>query len=73
MRRASCGCRAEHGCLRISGRTNELIIRGGENIYPAELIEVDAIPRTGSGKILRHQLQQRPANESSVVPGASAS
>ncbi|MHA6795444.1 AMP-binding protein [Pseudonocardia bannensis] len=111
--------RDEHGYLRISGRTKELIIRGGENIYPAEvedallacesvadaavvgaphdslgevpvafvvareggldrekvlevcgerlssfkvpdeLIEVDSIPRTGSGKILRFQLQQR--------------
>ena len=112
--------RDEHGYLRISGRTKELIIRGGENIYPAEvedallasehvrdaavvgaphdklgevpvafvvprtpgeldteavlaevrtrlasfkvpahLIEVDQIPRTGSGKILRFQLRQR--------------
>ena len=114
------GRRDEHGYLRISGRTKELIIRGGENIYPAEvedallasvhvldaavvgaphdklgevpvafvvprtpgsfdrdgvlgdvrarlasfkvpaqLIEVDRIPRTGSGKILRFQLRQR--------------
>jgi long-chain acyl-CoA synthetase len=114
------GRRDEHGYLRISGRTKELIIRGGENIYPAEvedallasdrvqdaavvgvpherlgevpvafvvprgpdpldheavratartrlatfkvperLIECDAIPRTGSGKILRFRLQQR--------------
>ncbi|QJY49950.1 class I adenylate-forming enzyme family protein [Pseudonocardia broussonetiae] len=112
--------RDENGYLRISGRTKELIIRGGENIYPAEvedallasdeirdaavvgaphdhlgevavafvvprgpgaldhaavlararerlssfkvpekLIEVDRIPRTGSGKILRFQLQQQ--------------
>jgi acyl-CoA synthetase (AMP-forming)/AMP-acid ligase II len=111
--------RDEDGYLRISGRTKELIIRGGENIYPAEvedallaseqvkdaavvgaphehlgevaiafvvprtpdgldheavlatarerlssfkmperLIEVEQIPRTGSGKILRFQLQQ---------------
>jgi acyl-CoA synthetase (AMP-forming)/AMP-acid ligase II len=108
----------ENGYLRISGRTKELIIRGGENIYPAEvedallaadsvldaavvaaphdglgevpvafvvprgrldadavlatcrerlsafkvpveLVEIDAIPRTGSGKILRYRLQQR--------------
>ncbi|WP_308259156.1 class I adenylate-forming enzyme family protein [Pseudonocardia sp. H11422] len=26
---------------------------------PAELIEIDRVPRTGSGKILRFQLQQR--------------
>ena len=112
--------RDEHGYLRISGRTKELIIRGGENIYPAEvedallagggvadvavvgvphehlgevpvafvvardgvpvdhdavlagargrlsafkvpdrLVEIDAIPRTGSGKILRFRLRQQ--------------
>ena len=111
--------RDEHGYLRISGRTKELIIRGGENIYPAEvedallaseavldaavvgvpheslgevpvafvvpraapldaeavlgdcgrrlsqfkvptqLIEIDEIPRTGSGKILRYRLRER--------------
>jgi acyl-CoA synthetase (AMP-forming)/AMP-acid ligase II len=111
--------RDEHGYLRISGRTKELIIRGGENVYPAEvedalladgvvadaavvgvphehlgevpvafvvardgvpvdhdavldgarrrlsafkvpdrLVEVDAIPRTGSGKILRFRLRE---------------
>ncbi|TCK27297.1 acyl-CoA synthetase (AMP-forming)/AMP-acid ligase II [Pseudonocardia endophytica] len=112
--------RDEHGYLRISGRTKELIIRGGENIYPAEvedalladgvvadaavvgvphehlgevpvafvvarggvpvdhdavldgarrrlsafkvparLVEVDTIPRTGSGKILRFRLREQ--------------
>lgn len=112
------GRRDEHGFLRISGRTKELIIRGGENIYPAEVeaaimatgavkdaavvaaphrslgevpvafvvapdgvdagallaacaghlaahklpervIEIEAIPRTGSGKILRFRLQEQ--------------
>ncbi|MBW0101842.1 class I adenylate-forming enzyme family protein [Pseudonocardia sp. KRD291] len=112
-----------HGYLRISGRTKELIIRGGENIYPAEvedallgmdavadaavvgvphehlgevpvafvvprgpgpldhdavlagarqrlssfkvparLVEVGAIPRTGSGKILRFRLRDQVAS-----------
>lgn len=112
--------RDENGYLRITGRIKELIIRGGENIYPAEveeallaseevldaavvgaphpylgevaiafvvprvpggldqdavlavareqlssfkvpekLIEIEQIPRTGSGKILRYRLQQR--------------
>lgn len=112
--------RNQYGHLTISGRIKELIIRGGENIYPAEvedalvavdeiedaavvgvpheylgevpvafvvaaegrflehndvlkrvgdriahfkvperLIEVEAIPRTGSGKILRFHLQQQ--------------
>lgn len=31
------GRRDENGYLRISGRTKELIIRGGENVYPAEV------------------------------------
>ncbi|MDN5914697.1 MAG: acyl--CoA ligase [Pseudonocardia sp.] len=114
------GRRDANGYLRISGRTKELIIRGGENIYPAEveealagaegvrdvavvgvphqhlgevpvafvvptgpgpldhaavlasarerlssfkipdrLVECQVIPRTGSGKILRFQLQQQ--------------
>jgi acyl-CoA synthetase (AMP-forming)/AMP-acid ligase II len=114
------GHRDRHGYLTITGRIKELIIRGGENIYPAEVehaliehdavldaavvgrphealgeevvafivtrpgIELDAgdiraflldriastkipvemhpideIPRTGSGKILRHRLAER--------------
>lgn len=114
--------RDENGYLRISGRTKELIIRGGENIYPAEvedaliasdqvqdaavvgmphphlgevpvafvvprvpgrldndavlsvvrqrlasfkvpahLFEIEQIPRTGSGKILRFKLQHAAA------------
>lgn len=114
------GRRDGNGFLTISGRTKELIIRGGENIYPAEVeavllradgvrdaavvarkhadlgevpvafvvpenpgeldapavlawcgreltkfkvpaevIEVDEIPRTGSGKIMRFRLQER--------------
>ncbi len=112
--------RDENGYLRITGRIKEMIIRGGENIYPAEvdeallacaevldaavvgvphahlgevavafvvprvpgrldhdavlatarerlapfkvpeqLIEIEQIPRTGSGKVLRFQLRQR--------------
>lgn len=114
------GRRDANGFLTISGRTKELIIRGGENIYPAEveavllrgqgvadaavvgrrhadlgevpvafvvperpgaldvpallgfcghelsrfkvpaeIVEIDAIPRTGSGKIMRFRLQER--------------
>jgi long-chain acyl-CoA synthetase len=115
----------EHGYLTITGRIKELIIRGGENIYPAEVEAVladdpvvldcavvgmphralgevpvafvvpregerldpdalqaqcrarlasfkvpaavravDEIPRTGSGKIMRHRLQE-------LLPGAA--
>ncbi|MFI2433203.1 SDR family NAD(P)-dependent oxidoreductase [Streptomyces sp. NPDC018693] len=34
------GRRVEHGHLRLTGRVSELIIRGGENIHPAEIEEV---------------------------------
>ncbi|MGH9103369.1 MAG: class I adenylate-forming enzyme family protein [Acidimicrobiales bacterium] len=34
------GRRDPHGYVTITGRTKELIIRGGENIYPAEIEEV---------------------------------
>lgn len=117
------GRRDPNGFLTISGRTKEMIIRGGENIYPAEIetvllgvdgvadaavvgrenpdlgeepiafvvadcpggldpaavqhacsaqlacfkvpaeiIETGEIPRTGSGKIMRHRLQNQQAS-----------
>ncbi|TNF60363.1 MAG: long-chain fatty acid--CoA ligase [Burkholderiales bacterium] len=31
------GCLAPDGCLRIVGRAKDMIISGGENIYPAEI------------------------------------
>ena len=33
------GTMAENGCFRITGRAKDLIIRGGENIYPREVEE----------------------------------
>ena len=33
------GCRDERGCYRITGRLKDMIIRGGENIYPKEIEE----------------------------------
>ncbi len=32
-------CRDEKGCYRITGRLKDMIIRGGENIYPKEIEE----------------------------------
>ncbi len=32
-------CRDENGCYRITGRLKDMIIRGGENLYPKELEE----------------------------------
>src|SRR5580704_4477773 len=34
------GSMDDHGYLRIAGRLKEMIIRGGENIYPREIEEV---------------------------------
>ncbi len=33
------GTMAENGCFRITGRAKDMIIRGGENIYPREVEE----------------------------------
>ena len=32
-------CKDENGCYRITGRLKDMIIRGGENIYPKEIEE----------------------------------
>ncbi len=32
-------CRDEEGCYRITGRLKDMIIRGGENLYPKEIEE----------------------------------
>lgn len=32
-------CRDEQGCYRITGRLKDMIIRGGENLYPKEIEE----------------------------------
>ena len=32
-------CRDENGCFRITGRLKDMIIRGGENLYPKEIEE----------------------------------
>lgn len=32
-------CKTEDGCYRITGRLKDMIIRGGENIYPKEIEE----------------------------------
>jgi fatty-acyl-CoA synthase len=31
------GCMDKRGCLRITSRVREMIIRGGENLFPAEI------------------------------------
>lgn len=34
------GTMDEHGCLRVTGRLKDMIIRGGENVYPREVEDV---------------------------------
>ena len=59
------GSMDERGYLRIAGRLKEMIIRGGENIYPREIEEVliahpavtDAFPLSPSGKIRNDALR----------------
>jgi acyl-CoA synthetase (AMP-forming)/AMP-acid ligase II len=42
------GCMDDRGYVRITGRSKDMIIRGGENIYPAE---IEAAVRTLDGVI----------------------
>jgi fatty-acyl-CoA synthase len=39
LRTGDLGVMREDGCLRITGRSRDVIIRGGENIYPREVEE----------------------------------
>jgi fatty-acyl-CoA synthase len=39
------GTMDERGYLAITGRVKEMIIRGGENLFPAEIENVDARTR----------------------------
>jgi len=45
------GVMREDGCLRITGRSRDVIIRGGENIYPREVEEfLYTHPKVGEGR-----------------------
>ena len=41
----------EDGNFRITGRLKEMIIRGGENIYPREIEECPARTSQGGGRL----------------------
>jgi rifamycin polyketide synthase module 1/2/3 len=64
------GRRDPNGFLSISGRTKELIIRGGENIYPAEieavLLEIDGVADAAVVAQPHHDLGEVPV--AFVVP-----
>jgi fatty-acyl-CoA synthase len=69
------GIMREDGCLRITGRSRDVIIRGGENIYPREVEEflythpkvgeaqVVGIPNARLGEIVVAWVRLRPGEE----------
>jgi fatty-acyl-CoA synthase len=47
------GIMREDGCLRITGRSRDVIIRGGENIYPREVEEfLYTNPKVGEAQVV---------------------
>ena len=70
------GVMREDGCLRITGRSRDVIIRGGENIYPREVeeflythpkvgeVQVVGIPHARLGEIVCAWVRLRPGVES---------
>jgi fatty-acyl-CoA synthase len=47
------GLMREDGCLRITGRSRDVIIRGGENIYPREVEEfLYTHPKVGEAQVV---------------------
>jgi len=69
------GVMREDGCLRITGRSRDVIIRGGENIYPREVeeflythrkvgeVQVVGIPNERLGEIVVAWVRLRPGQE----------
>jgi len=69
------GVMREDGCLRITGRSRDVIIRGGENIYPREVeeflythpkvgeVQVVGIPNERLGEIVVAWIRLRPEME----------
>ena len=70
------GVMREDGCLRITGRSRDVIIRGGENIYPREVeeflythpkvgeVQVVGIPNERLGEIVVAWIRLRPGQDS---------
>jgi fatty-acyl-CoA synthase len=72
LRTGDLGVMREDGCLRITGRSRDVIIRGGENIYPREVeeflythakvaeVQVVGIPHARLGEIVVAWIRVRP-------------
>jgi fatty-acyl-CoA synthase len=53
LRTGDLGAMREDGCLRITGRSRDVIIRGGENIYPREVEEfLYTHPKVGEAQVV---------------------
>ncbi len=71
------GLLAEDGNLYIRGRRNELILRGGANVYPAEVERIlEAHPAVAAAAVFGRpdpRLGERVVAAVELLPGASAS
>jgi fatty-acyl-CoA synthase len=72
LRTGDLGVMREDGCIHITGRSRDVIIRGGENIYPREVeeflytnpkvgeVQVFGIPNVRLGEIVMAWIRLRP-------------
>jgi fatty-acyl-CoA synthase len=77
LRTGDLGVMREDGCIHITGRSRDVIIRGGENIYPREVeeflytypkvgeVQVIGIPNERLGEIVVAWVRLRPGSQSS--------
>ena len=75
LRTGDLGVMREDGCIHITGRSRDVIIRGGENIYPREVeeflythpkvgeVQVIGIPNERLGEIVVAWIRLRPSME----------
>ncbi|MGD1063506.1 MAG: AMP-binding protein [Terracidiphilus sp.] len=80
LRTGDLGVMREDGCIHITGRSRDVIIRGGENIYPREVeeflythpkvgeVQVIGIPNARLGEIVVAWIRLRPG----LKPGIDA-
>lgn len=76
LRTGDLGAMDEHGYVRFAGRLREVIIRGGENIYPAEvedaLLSHPAIALAAVVKVPHERLGHEVGAVITLAPGAEA-
>ncbi|MFZ0340147.1 MAG: AMP-binding protein [Terracidiphilus sp.] len=78
LRTGDLGVMREDGCIHITGRSRDVIIRGGENIYPREVeeflythpkvgeVQVFGIPNVRLGEIVVAWIRLRPCLKSGI-------